>query len=118
MIEPIYNPSPSRYDDGMVYRRAGRSGVLLPLVSLGLWQNFGSRQSFSKVREMAHYAFGTSLANLGVMLPGMISGAISDSIGYQSFFLWSLLATIPAFLLTWKLPFSYDSEGKPISKGA
>lgn len=68
--------------------------------------------------QMAHYAFGTSLANLGVMLPGMISGAISDSIGYQSFFLWSLLATIPAFLLTWKLPFSYDSEGKPISKGA
>ena len=48
----------------------------------------------------------------------MISGAISDSIGYQSFFLWSLLATIPAFLLTWKLPFSYDSEGKAISKGA
>ena len=63
MIEPIYNPSPSRYDDGMVYRRAGRSGVLLPLVSLGLWQNFGSRQSFSKVREMAHYAFDRGIVH-------------------------------------------------------
>lgn len=57
MIEPPYTPSPSRYDDGMCYRRAGRSGILLPALSLGLWQNFGSRQSFSKVCEMAHYAF-------------------------------------------------------------
>ena len=63
MIEPIYNPSPSRYDDGMVYRRAGRSGVLLPLVSLGLWHNFGSHQTFSKVREMAHYAFDRGIVH-------------------------------------------------------
>ena len=63
MIEPPYNPSPSRYDDGMIYRRAGRSGVLLPLVSLGLWQNFGSRQSFSKVCEMARYAFDRGIVH-------------------------------------------------------
>ena len=63
MIEPPYNPSPSRYDDGMIYRRAGRSGVLLSLVSLGLWQNFGSRQSFSKVCEMARYAFDRGIVH-------------------------------------------------------
>ena len=63
MIEPIYNPSPSRYDDGMVYRRAGRSGVFLAVVSRGLWKNFGSRQSFSKVREMAHYAFDRGIVH-------------------------------------------------------
>ena len=57
MTEPLYTPSPSRYDDGMIYRRAGRSGILLPALSLGLWQNFGSRQPFSKVCEMACYAF-------------------------------------------------------------
>ena len=57
MIEPVYQPSATRYDDGMQYRRAGRSGVLLPALSLGLWHNFGSRQTFSAVRGMAHYAF-------------------------------------------------------------
>ena len=60
--------------------------------------------------QMAHYAFGTALANLGVMLPGMISGVISDAVGYRAFFLWSLLATIPAFILTWVVPFSHDPE--------
>lgn len=63
MIEPVYQPSPSRYDDGMQYRRAGRSGVLLPALSLGLWHNFGSRQTFSAVRGMAHYAFDRGIVH-------------------------------------------------------
>ena len=49
MIESPYQPSPDRYDDGMIYRRAGRSGVLLPAFSLGMWHNFGSGQAFSNV---------------------------------------------------------------------
>lgn len=57
--------------------------------------------------QMAHYAFGTALSNLGVMLPGMVSGAISDAVGYRAFFLWALLATLPAFLITWFVPFTY-----------
>ena len=57
--------------------------------------------------QMAHYAFGSALANLGVMLPGMISGVISDAIGYEKFFLWALVSAIPAFVLTWVLPFTY-----------
>ena len=36
---------------------------MLPLVSLGLWHNFGSRQTFSKVREMAHYAFDRGIVH-------------------------------------------------------
>ena len=36
-----YSADPSRYDD-MAYRRVGRSGLKLPAVSLGIWQNFGS----------------------------------------------------------------------------
>lgn len=63
MIEPVYQPSPTRYDDGMQYRRAGRSGVLLPALSLGLWHNFGSRQTFSAVRGMAHYAFDRGIVH-------------------------------------------------------
>ena len=64
--------------------------------------------------QMAHYAFGSALANLGVMLPGMISGVISDAIGYEKFFLWALASAIPAFILTWFLPFTHsDSSEQP-----
>ena len=67
--------------------------------------------------QMAHYAFGSALANLGVMLPGMISGLISDAVGYRAFFLWALLATIPAFLITWFVPFTYP-DGKSAEEPA
>ena len=63
MIEPSYQPAASRYADGMTYRRAGRSGVLLPAFSLGMWHNFGSGQTFSKVRQMAHYAFDRGIVH-------------------------------------------------------
>ena len=55
---PNYLPSPSRYDGGsMHYRRCGRSGVLLPEVSLGLWHNFGGTDPFEKCRAIARCAF-------------------------------------------------------------
>lgn len=57
MIQPPYQPDPSRYDNGMSYRRSGKSGILLPALSLGLWHNFGSLQTFSNVCRMACYAF-------------------------------------------------------------
>ncbi len=41
----------------MVYRRCGRSGILLPAVSLGLWHNFGSVDVFSNFIQIAHAAF-------------------------------------------------------------
>lgn len=62
--------------------------------------------------QMAHYAFATGIMNLGVMLPGMLSGFISDAIGYKSFFIFVLLATIPAFLITYFVPFTYDDKKK------
>ena len=37
MITPIYSPAPGRYENGMKYRRCGKSGILLPEISLGLW---------------------------------------------------------------------------------
>ena len=40
-----YIPSPTRYDT-MAYRRCGKSGLLLPALSLGLWHNFGSITPF------------------------------------------------------------------------
>ena len=55
--------------------------------------------------KMAHYAFATAVMNLGFMLPSMVSGYISDFLGYKSFFLWVMVATIPSFLVAWFVPF-------------
>ena len=55
--------------------------------------------------KMAHYAFATAVMNLGFMLPSMISGYISDFLGYRNFFLWVMAATIPSFLVAWFVPF-------------
>ncbi len=54
--------------------------------------------------KMAHYAFGSGLMNLGFMVPSMISGLVSDYLGYKEFFIWVLISTIPAFLVTWLVP--------------
>lgn len=54
--------------------------------------------------KMAHYAFGSGLMNLGFMIPSMISGVLSDYLGYKEFFIWVLIATIPAFIVTWLVP--------------
>lgn len=54
--------------------------------------------------KMAHYAFGSGLVNLGFMIPSMISGMLSDLLGYKEFFIWVLIATIPAFVVSWMVP--------------
>jgi PAT family beta-lactamase induction signal transducer AmpG len=54
--------------------------------------------------KMAHYAFGSGLMNLGFMIPSMVSGFVSDWLGYKEFFVWVLIATIPAFIVTWLVP--------------
>ena len=62
--------------------------------------------------QMAHYAFASGIMNLGVMLPGMISGFVSDWLGYKDFFIFILFATIPAFLITYFVPFTYPDAPK------
>lgn len=62
--------------------------------------------------QMAHYAFASGIMNLGVMVTGSISGFISDWLGYESFFIFTLFATIPAFLITYFVPFTYPDERK------
>jgi len=54
--------------------------------------------------KMAHYAFGSGLMNLGFMVPSMVSGYLSEVLGYKEFFIWVLISTIPAFLVTWFVP--------------
>ncbi|WP_337632926.1 MFS transporter [Prevotella sp.] len=62
--------------------------------------------------QMAHYAFASGIMNLGVMLPGMLSGYVSDWLGYRDFFIFVLVCTIPAFLITWFVPFTYPDKKK------
>ena len=52
-----YFADPLRYDGGMKFERCGRSGVLLPKVSLGFWHNFGGVDSYERAREITRYAF-------------------------------------------------------------
>ena len=57
MIEEIYKADSSRYDNGMKYRRCGRSGVMLPEVSLGFWHNFGAVDPLQRSRDIMRDAF-------------------------------------------------------------
>jgi L-glyceraldehyde 3-phosphate reductase len=52
-----WHADPARYDGRMPYRRCGRSGLVLPAISLGLWQNFGGADVFETGRAMLRRAF-------------------------------------------------------------
>lgn len=52
----MYKANANRYEL-MRYNRCGKSGLLLPAISLGLWQNFGNRNDFNSMREIIHFAF-------------------------------------------------------------
>jgi PAT family beta-lactamase induction signal transducer AmpG len=54
--------------------------------------------------QTAHYAICTGFMALGMMLPGMWSGWLQEIIGYQHFFVWVILATIPSFLVVLLIP--------------
>ena len=54
--------------------------------------------------KTTHYAIATGIMALGMMLPGMISGWIQESIGYKHFFIWVTISTIPAFVITKFIP--------------
>ncbi|GGV38565.1 L-glyceraldehyde 3-phosphate reductase [Streptomyces griseoflavus] len=54
---------PERYDGTMRYRRTGRSGLDLPLLSLGYWHNFGDDRSFASQREIALRAFDLGITH-------------------------------------------------------
>lgn len=62
--------------------------------------------------QMAHYAFATSLMNLSVLVPGMISGYLSEWLGYKGFFVLVMITTIPAIIISRFVPFTHtDKQG-------
>ena len=57
-----YLPDKTRYEK-MKYNRCGRSGLLLPALSLGFWHNFGDASSFENQREIVRYAFDLGITH-------------------------------------------------------
>ncbi|MCH6233594.1 L-glyceraldehyde 3-phosphate reductase [Cognataquiflexum rubidum] len=53
---PMYHANQERYDS-MDYRRCGKSGIMLPMISLGLWHNFGHNADFKNARNILRQAF-------------------------------------------------------------
>ncbi|MFT3845233.1 MAG: L-glyceraldehyde 3-phosphate reductase [Lacibacter sp.] len=58
----MYKAASTRYNE-MKYNRCGKSGLLLPAVSLGLWQNFGNADEFSKMKEIILGAFDEGITH-------------------------------------------------------
>jgi L-glyceraldehyde 3-phosphate reductase len=58
-----YSPASTRYDNPAFYRTCGRSGLKLPLLSLGLWHNFGARDDFANSRAMILRAFDLGITH-------------------------------------------------------
>lgn len=82
MIPPVYSASPSRYDSAMRYRRCGRSGILLPEISLGLWHNFGSVDPLQKSIDIIHYAFDHGICHFDLANNyGPVFGSAEDTFG-------------------------------------
>ncbi len=64
MKDGNYKADASRYEKGdQLFRRCGKSGILLPSVSLGLWKNFGGTRPFEESKEILHYAFDNGITH-------------------------------------------------------
>jgi len=78
---PPYVPSADRYDS-MPYRRVGRSGLDLPAISLGLWQNFGEERPLATQRAIVRHAFDRGINHFDLANNyGPPFGAAEESFG-------------------------------------
>ena len=60
-----YPASDTRYET-MTYRRAGASGLKLPLLSLGLWHNFGTNDDYDNMKRMCFAEFDRGVTHLDI----------------------------------------------------
>ena len=81
-MKEMYTVNENRYDNGMKYERCGRSGVLLPKVSLGFWHNFGSVDPYERSREITHYAFDHGITHFDLANNyGPVYGSAEETMG-------------------------------------
>jgi L-glyceraldehyde 3-phosphate reductase len=78
----MYLPASNRYDSPAFYRRCGRSGVKLPLISLGLWHNFGAKDSYDNARAIVCRAFDLGITHFDLANNyGPPDGAAEETFG-------------------------------------
>ncbi|MBQ8715299.1 MAG: aldo/keto reductase [Prevotella sp.] len=78
-----YLADASRYENGMQYERCGRSGVLLPKVSLGMWHNFGSVDPYERSRAILRYAFDHGVTHIDLANNyGPAPGSAEETFGH------------------------------------
>ena len=70
------------------------------------------------ISKTSHYAIATGFMALGMMLPGMLSGYIQEWLGYGGFFVWVVIAAIPAFLILKYLKYPEDYGKKTSEQNA
>lgn len=76
-----YTANPARYD-AMPYRRCGKSGLLLPALSLGLWHNFGANAPYETCRAMLLGAFDHGVTHIDIANNyGPPEGAAEETFG-------------------------------------
>lgn len=63
MINPVYTADEKRYEKGMIYRNTGKSGLKLPVISLGLWHNFGDTAPLGRSRDILLSAFDSGVTH-------------------------------------------------------
>ncbi len=81
MNSSTYISNSNRYDK-MKYNRCGNSGVLLPAISLGLWQNFGFDTPFQRIRDIIHTAFDNGITHFDLANNyGTPYGSAEDNFG-------------------------------------
>ncbi len=77
----IYIPAEDRYSK-MQYNRCGKSGLLLPAISLGLWHNFGSVDVFENGRKIIHHAFDNGITHFDLANNyGPLPGSAEENFG-------------------------------------
>jgi L-glyceraldehyde 3-phosphate reductase len=81
IIMSAYVPANERYD-AMLYNRCGKSGIRLPAISLGLWHNFGSIDSFENGRQIVRRAFDKGITHFDLANNyGPVPGSAEETFG-------------------------------------
>jgi L-glyceraldehyde 3-phosphate reductase len=107
----MYSPAATRYDSPAFYRRCGRSGVRLPLISLGLWHNFGAKDSYETAKAIVQRSFDLGITCFDLANNyGPPDGAAEETFGRilrESLMKWrdELIITTKAGYYMWPGPY-------------
>ena len=106
-----YTPAPTRYES-MKYNRCGKSGLLLPAISLGLWHNFGSVDVFDNGRAIIRRAFDRGITHFDLANNyGPLPGSAEENFGiflkkdFPGYLRDELIISTKAGYLMWPGPY-------------